>query len=154
MERVNYNRLRWTYDYCGLRTKYYIGKCSSGLSELIPPPNTWVFARTTRLSKRSHAFTVATMSHRTTHYRENSFFNRTARLWKDLPANIFPEGFNISVFKARVNQHFLLNPPSILLLYLFFFKPMQCNAFIEGIPMRFGFALWPGRYFNTLLICV
>ena len=91
--------------------KYYFGKCSSGLSELIRPPQ--VLARNTRLSGRCHAFTVATISHRTTHYRENSFFTRTARLWNDLPANIFPEYFNISVFKARVNQHFLLSPPSI-----------------------------------------
>ena len=91
--------------------KYYIGKCSSELSELISPPQ--VFGRKTRMSGRSHAFTVAITSHRTTHYRENSFFTRTARLWNDLPANIFPECFNISVFKARVNQHFLLSPPSI-----------------------------------------
>ena len=33
--------------------KYYFGKCSSGLSELIPPPQ--VFGRNTRLSGRSHA---------------------------------------------------------------------------------------------------
>ena len=46
--------------------KYYFGKCSSGLSELIPPPQ--VFTRNTRLSGRCHDFTVATMSHRRTHY--------------------------------------------------------------------------------------
>ena len=34
----------------------------------------------------------------------------------------------------RINPQFLLSPPSILLLYLFFFKPMQRNAFIEDIP--------------------
>ena len=96
---------------CILFYKYYFGKCSSGLSELIPPHQ--VFTRNTKLSDRSHAFTFATMTHRTTHYRENSFFTRTARLWNDLPANIFPECFNISVFKARVNQHFLLSPASI-----------------------------------------
>ena len=91
--------------------KCYFGKCSSELSELISPPQ--VFGRNTKLSGRSHAFTVATMSQRTTHYRENSFFTRTARFWIDLSTNIFPECFNISVFKARVNQHFLLYPPSI-----------------------------------------
>ena len=97
---------------CILFYKYYFGKRSSGLSELLPPPQ--VLGRNTRLSGRSHeAFTVATMSHRTTHYRENSFFTRTARLWNDLPANIFTECFNISMFKTRVNQHFLLSPPSI-----------------------------------------
>ena len=45
--------------------KYYFGKYSSGLSELILPPQ--VFARNSRLSERSHAFTVATMSYCTTH---------------------------------------------------------------------------------------
>ena len=105
--------------------KYYFGKCSAGLSELIPPPQ--VFTRNTRLSGRSHAFTVANMSHRRTHYRESSFFIRTARLWNDLPANIFPECFNISVFKATLLTipSFYLIYVSILLLYLFFFKPMQ-----------------------------
>ena len=56
--------------------KYYFGQCSSGLSELIPPSQ--VFARNTRLSGRNHAYTVASMYHCTTHYRENSFFTRTA----------------------------------------------------------------------------
>ena len=98
-------------SYIVLFYKYYFGKCSSGLAELVPPLQ--VFTRNTRLSGQSHAFTVTTMSHRTTHYIEKSFFTRTARLWNDLPTNIFAECFNISVFKARVNQHFLLSPPSI-----------------------------------------
>ena len=91
--------------------QYYFVKWSSGLSELIPPPK--VFTRNTRLSGRSHACTVATMFHRTTHYRENFFFARTARLWNNLPADIFPTSFNISLLKARINQPFLLSPPSI-----------------------------------------
>ena len=72
-----------------------------------------VFMRNTRLSGRNQANTVATMSHRTTHYRENSFFARTARLWNDLSPNILSDNFNISMFKARVNKHFLLFPVSI-----------------------------------------
>ena len=91
--------------------KYYFGKCSSGLYELIPPLQ--ILTRNTRLSGRIHAFTVATMTHRTTHYSENSFFTRTVRLWNNLPANIFAECFNISMSKTRVNKHFLLSPPSI-----------------------------------------
>ena len=82
--------------------KYYLGKCSSGLSDLIPLPQ--VFTRNTRFSGRSHAYTVATMSHRTMHYRKNSFFTRTARLWNNLPADIFPTSFNISLFKERIKQ--------------------------------------------------
>ena len=87
--------------------KYYFGQCSSGLSELIPPSQ--VFARNTRLSGRNHAYTVASMYHCTTHYRENSFFIRTARLWNKLPADISSTSFNISLFKASVN---LLLAPS------------------------------------------
>ena len=56
-----------------------------------------------------NAYTVATMSHRTTHYRKNSFFTRTARLWNNLPTVIFPTSF----IKARMNQHLLLSPHSI-----------------------------------------
>ena len=41
-----------------------------------------------------------------------TFFTRTARLWSNLPADIFPISSNISLFKARINQHFL-SPPSI-----------------------------------------
>ena len=91
--------------------KYYFGKCSSGLSELIPPPQ--VFTRNTRLSGLGHVYIVATMSHRTTHYRKNSFFTRTARLRNNLPADIFPTSFTISLLKKKKNQHFLLSPPSI-----------------------------------------
>ena len=72
----------------------------------------------------------------------NLFFTRTARLWNDLPKNIFPECFNISVLNARVNQHFLLSPSSIyvsiLLRYLFFFKSIQCNALA---PLSLDFAI-------------
>ena len=119
--------------------KYYFGKCSSGLSELIPPPQ-MAFGR-------SHAFIVATMSHRTTHYRVNSFFTRTAGLCNDLPANIFAECFNIEYIRSKGKStlstipYFYLIYVSILLLYLFFFKPMQCNAFIGGYPLRHGFAI-------------
>ena len=91
--------------------KYYFGKCSSGLYELIPPLQ--ILTRNTRLSGRNHAYTVLTMSHRTTLYRENSFFARTARLWSNLSVDIFPTSFNIFLFKAGINQYFLLSPPSI-----------------------------------------
>ena len=90
---------------------YYFGKCSFGLSELIPAPQ--AFTSNTRLFGRSYSYTVAYMAHRTTHCRENSFFTRTARLWYDLPPNIFPDNFNISLFKASVNKHFLIYLPYI-----------------------------------------
>ena len=49
-----------------LKYKFYFGKCSSGLSELIPPSQE--FARNSRLSGRSLAFSAATLYQRTTHY--------------------------------------------------------------------------------------
>ena len=106
--------------------KYYFGKCSFGLSEWTSPPQ--VFASNTRVSGRSHAYTVASMTHRITHYRKNSFFTRTARLWHDLHSNIF---------KASVNKRFLLSPSSIksiILHYIFFFKQMQCSTLIGISP--------------------
>ena len=105
-----------------------------------------VFARNTRLSGRSHDFTVATMSHRTTHYREYSLFARTARWWNDLPANIFPKCFDISVFKRSINQHFLYYPLFLSYLYiypstlsfLFQVNAGQCNY--RGYHRCVGFA--------------
>ena len=98
---------RRNVSYFVLYYKYYFGKCSSSLYELIPQPQ--VFPRNTRLSGGCHAFTVATMSHLTTHYRENSFCTHTARLWNNLLADIFSASFNISLFKATVS----LSAPSI-----------------------------------------
>ena len=46
------------------------------------------------------------------HYRENSFFARTARLWNDLLAEVFPVGYNIDEFKSDVYKHYSLFPPS------------------------------------------
>ena len=130
-----YHLLGWYRSCIVLFYKYYFGKCSVELSELTLPPQ--VFARNTRLSGRSYAYTVATMSHRTTHYRENPFFTRTARTTYPqtsfLITLIFP-------FKTRANKHFHLSLSSIQTIhYLFSFKPMQCNALTADIPCAMAF---------------
>ena len=61
----------------------------------------------TRLSGRSHAFTVATMSQRTTHCRENLFFTRTTRFWNDLSANIYIYAV-LSTWNARFAPNLIL----------------------------------------------
>ena len=37
----------------------------------------------------------------------NSFFLRTARLWKSLPIECFPLAYDINCFKSRTNRHLL-----------------------------------------------
>ena len=58
--------------------------------------------RSTRTSRRAHNFVVDCAVNRTMHYRENSFFARTARLWNDIPAEVFPVGYDIDKFKSNV----------------------------------------------------
>ena len=129
--------------------KYYFGKCSSVLSELTPTSQ--VFTRNTSRSGRIHVHTVAIISHRTTHYRENSFFIRTARLWNDLPRNLFAVNFNIFLFKASVNKHFLLSLPIFnLSFYSVFSSSSQCSTMpCRGYTLRLGFAI-KKKFFSLL----
>ena len=67
--------------------RYYFGRCSSELAELIP----LLFSRgrSTRYCDRLHDFTVAILRC----YNEvyvNSFFPHTAGLWNSLPIECFP----------------------------------------------------------------
>ena len=62
--------------------RYYFGKCSSELAELVPLP--FSQGRSTRYSDGLHDFSVTI----TGCYKDvyvNSFFSRTAKLWNFLP---------------------------------------------------------------------
>ena len=84
--------------------RYYFGRCSSELAQLVP----LLFSRgrSTRYSERLHDFSVTTPSC----YKDvyvNSFFRRTAKLWNSLPIECFPLTYDHSGFKSRINRHLL-----------------------------------------------
>ena len=65
--------------------RYYFGRCSSELAQLVPLP--FSQGRSTRYSDRLHNFSVTIPRC----YKDfNNFFPHTARLWNSLPIECFP----------------------------------------------------------------
>ena len=83
--------------------RYYNGKCSKELQEMVPPRRT--FVRNTRFASNAHPHFLEVETHQNFHMQ--SFFPRTATLWNTLPANCFPDGYNLVSFKKRVNRFLL-----------------------------------------------
>ena len=84
--------------------RYYFGRCSSELAQLVPLR--FSRGRSTRYSDRLHDFSVAIPRC----YKDvyvNSFFPRTARLWNSLPIECFPLTYNLNSFKSRIKRHLL-----------------------------------------------
>ena len=71
--------------------RYYFGRCSSELAELVPLP--YSRGRSTHYSDRLHDFSV-TIPRCYKDVYVNSFFPRTARLWNSLPIDCFPLTLN------------------------------------------------------------
>ena len=67
--------------------RYYFGRCSSELAQLVPLP--FSRGRSTRYSDRLHDFSV-TIPRCYKDVYVNSFFPRTAKLWNSLPIECFP----------------------------------------------------------------
>ena len=84
--------------------RYYFGRCSSELAQLVPLP--YSRGRSTRYSDRLHDFSV-TIPRCYKDVYVNSFFPRTARLWNSLPIECFPLTYDLSGFKSRINRYFL-----------------------------------------------
>ena len=81
--------------------RYYFGRCSSELAQLVPLP--YSRGRSTRYSDRLHDFSVTIPKC----YKDvyvNSFFHRTARLWNSLPIKCFPLTYDLTGFKSRINR--------------------------------------------------
>ena len=84
--------------------RYYNGKCSKELHEMVPPKRT--FVRNTRFSSNVHPhFLEVETAHQNFHMQ--SFFPRTATLWNSLPAHCFPDRYDLFSFKRRVNRFLL-----------------------------------------------
>ena len=84
--------------------RYYFGRCSSELGQLVPLP--FSRGRSTRYSDRLHDFFV-TIPRCYKDVYINSFFPGTAKLWNSLPIECFTLTNNLSGFKSRINRHLL-----------------------------------------------
>ena len=84
--------------------RYYFGRCSSELAQLVPLP--FSRGRSTHYSDRLHDFSV-TIPRCCKDVYVNSFFPCTARLWNYLPKEYFPLTFNLSGLKFKINRHLL-----------------------------------------------
>ena len=80
--------------------RYYSGRCSLELAQLVPLPFS------TRSSDRLHDFFV-TIPRSYKYVYVNSLFPHIARLWKSLPIECFPLTYNLDGFKSRINRHLL-----------------------------------------------
>ena len=84
--------------------RYYFGRCSSELAELVPLP--YSRGRSTHYSDRLYYFSV-TIPRCYKDVYVNSFFPRTARLWNFLPIECFPLTYDLSGFQSRINRYLL-----------------------------------------------
>ena len=84
--------------------RYYFGRCSSELAQLVPLPISC--GRSTCYSDRLHDSSV-TIPRCYKDVCVNSFSLHTARVWNSLPIECFPSTYNLSGLKSRINRHFL-----------------------------------------------
>ena len=84
--------------------RYYFGRCSSELAQLVPLP--FSQGRSTCYSDRLDDFSVTIpRCYKDVYVRD--FFYGTARPWNSLPIECFFLTCNLSGFKSRINRHFL-----------------------------------------------
>ena len=82
--------------------RYYFERCSLELRSIVPPP--LPRPRSTRQSAASHNYCVRLSNDRISRHSE-SFIPTVSRVWNTLPQHVFPDSFNVSLFKRRVCRH-------------------------------------------------
>ena len=95
---------RWNVASLSLFYRYYFGRCSSELAQLVPLP--FFRGRSTRYSDRLHDFSV-TIPRCSKDVNVNTFIPHTARLWNSLPLKCFSLTYDLSGLKCRINRNFL-----------------------------------------------
>ena len=92
---------RWNLASLSLFYRYYFGRCSCELAQLIPLPYSW--------GRSTHwllDFSV-TIPRCYKDVHVNSFFPCTARLWNSLLIECFPLTYALNSFKSRIKRHLL-----------------------------------------------
>ena len=81
--------------------RYYFGRCSLELAQLVPPP--FSYWKSSHYSDTLHDFSVTIPKC----YKDvyvSSFFPHTARLWDSLPIECFPLTYNLKGFNGLIYQ--------------------------------------------------
>ena len=81
--------------------RYFHGRCSDELRQMVPPLKE--FVRSTRLARSSHQY-VLDIPKAKSNFHSQSFFPRTAGIWNRLPQSSFPDTYDLGLFKSRVNK--------------------------------------------------
>ena len=84
--------------------RYYFGRCSSELAQLVPLP--FCGWRSTCYPDRLRDFS-ATIPRCYKDGYVNSFFPHTTKLWNSLHIECFPLTYDLSGFKSRINRYLL-----------------------------------------------
>ena len=84
--------------------RYYFGRCSSELAQLISIP--FSGGKSTRCSDRLHDFSVTSSRCYKDAY-VNNLFPHTARAWNSLSLDCFPLTYDLSGFKSTINGRLL-----------------------------------------------
>ena len=113
--------------------RYYFGRCSSELAQLVPLP--YSQGRSSCYSDRQHDFSVIIPRCYEDFY-VNTFFPHTARFWNSLPVGCFPLTYDLSSFKSRINisfnYRFFLNR-FLVCLNLFVLPFLVTPCFVAGV---------------------
>ena len=94
----------WNVTSLSLFYRYYFGRYSSELAQLVPLP--FSRGRSAHYSDRLHDFSI-TIPRCYKDVSVNSFFPHMARLWNSLPIECFPLTYDPSSFKSSINRHLL-----------------------------------------------